>query len=280
MDAQSRRVSRADEQTILAYYERAAPLIASNFPHAPLVAMYYPHGLDQDATFSGAVHEPLPHTIPSITATTSSGEHRYPACAENTILWLAHRYAVGFLSWFPSAANPDAVSVAHIGLRPVGGATQEHLKEAMLALRAALHDVRLDAIPVLHGNTGAALFLPCSDAPAFDEARTLLHHFVEGEIARRPTLLVHEKRPHEQYAAPRVECTVVANAVGRGCLVPYSLNGTSRLPMVTPIEWNELGTIANGDVTAATAHDRLAKGDVYADHVRALAGQRLSELAR
>jgi len=279
MGVPSHALTSAEEQQILGYYELAAPIMAKNFPHVPLVEMYYPRGLNQDVAFSGPAHEPLPHTIPSASAVTPSGNHVYPACAENTILWLAHRYAVGFLSWFPTASHADRVTVAHISMKPVAGATQQLLKDAMRTLRALLRERGLDAIPILHGNFGAALFLPCADAPTYEEARALLHTFVNGVIAEHPTLLVHEKRPHEQHTDPRIECTVVSNAVGRGCLVPYSLNGGTNLPMVTPIAWDELDTIANGDITAANAQDRLAKGDVYADQARALAHQRLAELA-
>jgi hypothetical protein len=41
------------QRAILAHYERVAPLIVANFPHAPLVASYYPNGLGTQPTYSG-----------------------------------------------------------------------------------------------------------------------------------------------------------------------------------------------------------------------------------
>jgi len=280
MEAPTHRLAQAEERLILGHYERVAPLIATNFPHVPLIAMYYPRGLEEDATYSGAWHEPLPHTIPSAVVVTPSGNHVYPACAENTILWMAHRYAVGFISWTPSPTDAHAIACAHIGVKPVAGATQQQLKEAMHLLHADLLAVGLDAIPLLNGNRGAALFVPFADTPSYEDARTWLHGLVDAAIARHPTLLIHERRPHEQHTVLRIECTVVANAVGRGSLLPYSLSGETQLPMVTPIEWHELDTINNGDVTAANAAARLAAGDVYAKQAQRLANQRLAGAAR
>ena len=278
MEVQSLRASRPEEQAILAHYQLAAPLIAKNFPNVPVAVTYYPNGLDGEPTFSGAWEE-LPASISGTRVITRSGEHLYPQCTVNGILWLAHRYAVGIMSWTPSSRDPHGVGCAHIGLRPVAGGAQALLKEAMLALRTALSDVGLGAIPILHGVRGAALFVPFADAPSYEEARAWLHELVNGAITRHPNLLVHEKRPHEQHTAPRIECTVVANAVGHGSLLPYALGGTIDLPMATPIEWNELATIANGDVTAANAAQRLAKGDVYEKQARVLASQRFADAA-
>ena len=280
MHVSSRRTSPSEQSKILAHYERVAPLIVANFPNAPLIVAYYINGLGNDPTFSHAWHEPLPHSIPSVTCATNSVPHVYPACAENTILWLVHRNAVGMLSWTPSPKDPEAVGFARILFRPVGGATQTLLKEALLALRTALFEHGLEAIPLLEGIDSAALFIPLADAPMYDVVRAWLHQLVNHAIERHPTLLVHEAHPHEQHNAPRIECTAVSNAVGHFSRLPYSLAGMPDLPMVTPFDWTELGTLENGHITAANAHHRLAKGDIFATLAAELAHQRFADAAR
>ncbi len=88
---------------------------------------------------------------------------------------------------------------------------------------------------------------------------------------RHPTLLVRESRPHEQHNVPRIECTVASNAVGHHSRLPYGLSGDPDLPMVMPFDWNELDTLHNGQITAASAAERLAKGDLCATLAAALA---------
>jgi hypothetical protein len=135
------RATEPRQQAILAHYERVAPLIVANFPHAPLVVSYYPDGLGTQPTYSGGTWtKPLPESIPRTTVTTRSGIHTYPTCAVNTILWLIHHNGVGIHSWTPSKDNPESVGVARILFTPVGHADQPLLKEALLAMRSVLHD--------------------------------------------------------------------------------------------------------------------------------------------
>jgi DNA primase len=273
------RATEPQQHAILAHYERVAPLIVANFPHAPLVVSYYPDGLGTQPTYSGGTWtKPLPESIPRTTVTTRSGVHTYPTCAVNTILWLLHHYGVGIHSWTPSKDDPEAVGVARILFTPVGHAGQPLLKEALLALRSVLRERGVDAVPLYEGED-AALFIPLADAPPYEPVRAWLHDVVDTAIARHPTLLVRESRPHEQHNVPRIECTVASNAVGHHSRLPYALSGDPDLPMVTPFDWSELNTLHNGQITAANAEERLAaKGDLYATLAATLAHQRFAGL--
>jgi DNA primase len=82
--------------------------------------------------------------------------------------------------------------------------------------------------------------VPFSDAPAYEAVRAWLHPFVERAVANHPALLVGERHTHEVFTAARIQCTFVSNAVCLHSSLPYALNGTPDLPMVTPIDWNEL----------------------------------------
>ncbi|MBV8369773.1 MAG: hypothetical protein JO036_12715 [Candidatus Eremiobacteraeota bacterium] len=274
MDLISARASVPEQRAILAHYERVAPLIASNFPHAPLVFSYYPHGLGTEPAFSSN-HDELPHSVPPVTVTTSSGRHVYPGCAVNTILYYVHIGAVGVHSWTPAPSDPDAVAFARILLKPIAGATQAQLREALLVLRSALQLPALDAIPLFEGSD-AALFIPFADAPSYEAVRTWLHKVLATALTEHPELLVARAKPHEQRTAPRVEVTVSSNAPGQHSRLPYSLTGEPGLPMVTPFDWAELETLRNGEFTAANADDRLAQGDLFASLTAKLAGQRFA----
>ena len=280
MSIQPLRATATQQQAILSHYQRVAPLLVHNFPNAPVVVTYYPDGLSNKPVYSNVAHEPLPESIPSTLVTTTRSVHPYPVMAEKTVLWLAHRGAVGLLSWTPSSRDPESVGFARILLRPVHGADQLHLKLAMLTLRTALFGCGLDAIPVLEGVHDAALFIPFSDAPAYDAVRVWLHGLVDHAIAQHPKLLIREKRPGEQHTVSRIECTVNSNAPGRCSSLPYSLAGEPNLPMVTPFHWSELGTLENGDVTAANAAERLAQGDVFGNLAARIAHQRFADAVR
>ncbi len=276
VDLSASRATAPQQRTILAHYERLAPLIAHNFPDVPLVFSYYPRGLGTEPAFSSN-HDALPHTVPHVAATTSSGSHTYPGCAVNTILYYVHTGAVGVHSWTPAPSDPDAVGFARILLKPIAGGTQQQLREALLALRAALQAHELDAIPLYEG-PDAALFIPFADAPLYEPVRTWLKTLIEPVITQHAQLLVPRAKPHEVRTAPRIEVTVSSNAPGQHSRLPYALTGEPDLPMVTPFEWSELDTLPNGSVTATNAADRIAaKGDLFATLAAQLAYQRFAE---
>jgi DNA primase len=276
-------VTESERRVIFEHYELVAPLIAANFPNAPLVVSYYPRGLSEKPTYSaGDWDGRLPEAVPAVSFETSSGRHVYPGCTESSILWLVHEYAVGMQSWTPSRHDPKSVGFARLNFRCVGEADEAMLKEALLAVRGELLSQAngTEAVPLLDGVHAATLFIPFSDAPTYEAVRAWLHPFVERAIAEHPELLVGEKHPHEVFTSARIQCTFVSNAVCLHSSLPYALNGTPDLPMVTPIDWNELGTIRNGEVTARNARARLAHGDVFAREVERIGAQTFADAVR
>jgi len=269
------RLTDEQKAVVLGHYDRAAPLIVASFAGVPVVAAEYIDGVGGPAVFTASWHKPLPPSIPHIDIGPPPAAKRYVAVAVNSLLWLVHRNAVGFGSWTPTPRDPERVGFARILLSRRNGATPEQLHEAMLALRSALSSSGAESIPVLDGVDGAALFIPFQDAPAYDAVRTWLHAVVASAVAAHPTLLTEE--PHAAKAL--IHISVTTNAVGRFSTLPYCIQGTATLPMVTPIEWNELGTFTNGAVTAANSAERLAKADVFAREAQAHAAQRFADIS-
>ncbi len=193
------------------------------------------------------------------------------------MLWLAHRGAVGMLSWTPSPRDPGCVGYARILLRRCNAASEADLKAALEALRAMLRESRLEAIPVLDGHDGAALFVPFGDIPLYDAVREWLHAFCKRAVAQHTGLLTEARDPAER--GNRVHLAVTTNAVGHFSSLPYSLAGNPQLAMVTPVEWEELARIDNGTFTAQNSEERLVR-DVFGEMAAAIGMQRFSSTAR
>jgi bifunctional non-homologous end joining protein LigD len=264
-------------EKLLLHYGRVAGWIAANFDHAPLVAEYYPHGLDGDEVYSGAWHHPLPATVPHIEVHTSSGVHLYPGCAENTVMWLVHKGAVGFGSWTPCANDAQSARYARMLIRPNPGCDENMARAAAKHVRAALKAFGLDGIPVLE-RRGVAVFIPFGDGPPYEQVRSFLRTVVARASAAAPDTIVPERKAHDPVANGRVEVTVRSNAPGRFSSLPYTLVGAPHLTMVTPISWEELDTaqVSNdsGDIRA-----RLQLGDLFARMAKPLAKQLFASVA-
>jgi DNA primase len=269
-------VAPSVQATVLAHYERVADLIAANFPLAPIVPVYYPDGLDAGAQYGGCVRddEQLPAAVPAVQIAFPKHPRRYIAATADSLLWLVHRGAIDVGSWTPNPRDPDRLGYARIILSPRGGATHEHVAFAMFGLRTVLLHYGVEAIPVLDGFAGAALFIPFNDAPAYDAVRAWLHEVVNAAVAHSPNLITAD--PHDQ-KSERVHANVGSNAPGRFSSLPYALMGSVNLGMVTPIHWNELGTVDNGHFTATNSDERLTEGDVFYRLARELHAQRFGD---
>ena len=158
--------------------------------------------------------------------------------------------------------------------RPRRGAAADTVGEAASAVRAALADLQLDAIPVLDGHAGMALWVPFADAPYSEPLRAWLHQLCARVIAKHPRLVSAERYSRAQ---ARALLHVSSNAPGRFSALPYSLRGIPGLPVCTPIEWSELATVASGSITADNIAQRLeARGDLFAQQAARLAHQRFA----
>jgi DNA primase len=260
---------------VVAHYERAAPLIVANFPLAPVTPIAYPKGLDQHARYDAPVHYPVPPYVTTVKLGEEHQHHRYPALDKHTIRWYTEaRDVVDFCSWTPCASDPGRLGYARIILSPRGGATHEHVALAMVAVHRVLVDSGVDAIPVLDGFAGAALFIPFNDTPDYSAVRAWLHEAAETAVLRNDDLLTSDQ--HDQ-KTQRVHVNVGSNAVGRYSSLPYALTGGPNLGMVTPIEWGELNTVVNGHYTALNSAERLARGDVFGNAAADLVDQAFGE---
>jgi DNA primase len=273
------RLTAPETALVVAHYQRAVPLLVKNFPHVPLVSSYHIEGLGKPAVFKETWKpDKVPHTMSTVDVLTPRGEHHlYLALTENAVLWLAHRGAVGMLSWTPSPRDPASVEYARILLRRCNAATEADLKAALEALRAMLRESRLESIPVLDGHDGAALFVPFGDIPLYDAVREWLHAFCKHAVERHTTLLTEAVDEAER--GNRVHLAVKTNAVGLFSSLPYSLAGNPKLGMVTPVEWDELAEIDNGTFTAQSSDERLRR-DVFHEMAAAIGMQRFSSKGR
>jgi DNA primase len=262
---------------VLAHYQRAANLIAANFPLAPVEAIEYYPGPGGRAEYTASLHRPVPDSIPTVEIGEFGHTKRYIAIAPNSLLWLVHHNAIGFASWTPSPRDPESVGFGRIILSARYGATADDLESTMLAVQSLLLDRSIGCIPVLGGDMSAALFIPFCDAPTYDTVRSWLHDVAETVAARQPALLTTDIDPPHQRL---IHLCVATNAVGRISALPYTLAGNAALEMITPIDWQELGTVRNGSVMAYNSGDRLTQGDVFGRQAKALENQPFAELRR
>lgn len=238
---------------VLRHYRLVGPLIEAHLKNTPIVYRNYPGGLDTAGVFH-VTSVPLSAT---------------------KLLWCVHaKYAIEFHTWapLPHAGDEERLRFARILLQAEPHIPFERTKLAALAMRAILfHDGAIEAIPLLDGGTGIALWIPLADAPQAAQLRHWLHAIADHAVEQHPDLISTELNTHHD---GRVHVHVSSNAAGRFSAVPYSLRGEG-LNVVTPISWTELGELTSA---AAFTIDNLpqrlqSQGDVFAHEFTILVNQ-------
>ncbi len=235
----------------LAHYHLVAPLIESSLAGSPIVFRNYPAGVQRDGVFH----------VTSVALTA------------NKLLWLVHaKYALEFYTWAPLPDDEERLRFARVLLEAPPGVSFERVKLAALSIRALLFDAtRLQAVALLDGGAGVALWIPLADAPHPKAVRLWLHAIANRAAELHPDLVSTEYNTH---ADGRVHVHVSSNAAGHYSAVPYSLRAQN-MTVCTPIHWEELGGFATA--TALTSEALAARlrdsGDVFALEVARIADQ-------
>ncbi len=239
---------------VLEYYQSAAPLIEASFAQTPIVFRHYPNGLDEDGVFHVT-------TVP-LTA--------------DKLLWLIHaEYAVEFYTWAPTLLDTDRLRFGRILLEAPPGVGFERVKLAALAMRSLLfNEAKLEAVPLLDGGAGIALWMPLADAPLADVLRRGLHQLCRRAEELHPDLVSNAFNTHHD---GRVHLHVSSNASGHYSAVPYSLR-VQGMTVCMPIHWEEFGSCTGANVFGcAELPARLrAEGNVFEREVKVIGGSVLA----
>jgi DNA primase len=251
----------------VAHYRNVIPWLLPYAENTPLVVALYPRGLDQHATFLASLHQDPPSTMHAIEVPSQHGVLRYLAFDERSALWEIHRGALELHSWTPLANDPQRARLARIILAPTSDNGLALVKTAAGHVRAMLAERKLEAVLGIDPN-GAVLWIPFVDGPHYELLRTWLHDVTDATIAAHPDVFTYGREPN------RIRIDVGSNATGRWSAWPYSIRGNSRLTMLTPVSWSELGA-----AEPATLQSTLT-GDVFGNEIARIKGQRFSALQK
>jgi DNA primase len=229
---------------VLAHYGRCAALLERSFAGSPIVFADFPRGFHAQPRFR-------------ITHVTLSAER---------IGWLVQReYAIEFHTWAPLATSAERLQFGRIAIEPNARHGFRGVKEIALATRAELLAAGYDAIAVLDGIGGVVLWLPFPESPPAAKIRLKLERICARVPVRR-----------------KAKLDASINATGSYSPAPYSLRGTTGLPVCAPVAWSEFERLRAGFVCSAeTFPTRLEKaGDLFALGIERLALQRLRTARR
>ncbi len=265
----------------LAYYQAVLPYMLESFRGVPFAWNTYPNG-PSAPVWRGPL-APHKHRLPTVSVRSATGALRpYLALESFTVEWLVKNHAaIEFHSWTPAANDPLALRYARILLESGENDTlaPDAVRDAALLLRNILCERKLDAIPLLDGQGGIALYIPFDDAPAYAPVRVWLHALANEAAAKHPNTFTTEPN---SIGGTRVHIHVKSNAPGLHSALPYSLRGPDARNAVAPVTWDELAVLPSGAMQfeAAVVTERVrTNGDLFAKQRIAIGSQRFADIA-
>ncbi|HEX6833981.1 MAG TPA: hypothetical protein VF132_10655 [Rudaea sp.] len=263
-------ISAKDHQRILDHYHLALPLMAFHFSGTPLVYAAYPRGLGSYTVFDAVLHRPPPRGEPTIDVQTAKGWRTYLVLERQTMEHaIEHGSAVEFFGWGCQESAPSVPRFGRILLEP-DREFRGSVAQAAIPMRDVLHREGLDAIPLLDGRRGLALWVPIGLSTTYPELRRSMHAICKKTVEQHSDRF--SVQPNTTVEG-KVHLHVDSNAPGRFSCLPYSLRGGEELFVCTPVRWEELPQVHDGDFTAETFPKRLASsGDIFDGYLRTFGG--------
>ncbi|MEU6696995.1 ATP-dependent DNA ligase [Pseudonocardia sp. NPDC046786] len=203
-----------------------------------------------------------PDWIPTLPVWAESSQRtvHYPVCADRrTLLWFGNQRAIEF---HPTLLRTGATGADELVIDldpPPDGAFAAVVAAARL-VRAALHELGLDAVVKTSGAKGLHLVVPLSAPLGVDDAFAATRALCARAEARGPdvatTAFIRDDRGGRVFLDP--------TRAGWATLVAvYSPRARPGLPVSFPVPWDALDGLSPTDVTLRTAAGLLGDTDPW-----------------
>ncbi|MEQ6903640.1 non-homologous end-joining DNA ligase [Nocardioides sp. YIM 152588] len=235
---------------VLDYYARVAPVLLPHLAGRPVTRVRWPHGVNAMSFFEKNAPAGTPSWVRTaeVPTTGSRGPSRHGDTLEfpivedlATLMWMVNLAALELHvhQWtVDDSGEPRGADRLVVDLDPGEGAGLQACCEVALLVRDSLADHGLDATPVTSGSKGLHLYAELSSylpSEETSEVARLVAEELQAAHPRRVTASMTKARRRG-----KVFLDWSQNAGSKTTVSPYSLRGTDRPQVATPITWAEV----------------------------------------
>jgi bifunctional non-homologous end joining protein LigD len=271
---------------VLDYYQRVSGLLLPHVQGRPMTLKRYPDGVDGQSFFAKHAPAGRPDWVRTGEIVTRSSRSREPGAAVSylvidqlpALIWAANLAALELHvpMWrFPAPGKSSRArkpapehgnqpDLLVFDLDPGPPATIVDCSRVAEALRPALADDGLDALPKTSGGKGLQLYARISDRKLTAEQASALAKDLAERLERElPRLVV--SRMTRSLRKGKVLIDWSQNNGSKTTVAPYSLRAREHPTVSTPVTWDEVSACrAPGDLFF-TAVDVLARAEQHGD---------------
>ncbi len=262
---------------VLDYYARIAPVLLPHLAGRPVTRIRWPHGVGDMSFFEKNAPAGTPSWVRTaeVPTTGSRGPSRngdtlrFPIIEElPSLIWAVQLAALELHvhQWTVDEKDePLGADRVVIDLDPGEGAGLHECCQVALLARDALAERGLEALPVTSGSKGLHLYARLPERRPSGETSELAKEIAEELQAAHPqqvTATMTKARRRD-----KVFLDWSQNAGSKTTVAPYSLRGTPRPQVATPITWDEVAEGAEDPLGLEqfTPDQVLERVDEYGD---------------
>lgn len=235
---------------VLDYYARVAPVLLPHLAGRPVTRIRWPHGVGDMSFFEKNAPAGTPSWVRTaeVPTTGSRGPSRhgdtlrFPIIDQlATLVWAVNLAALELHvhQWtVDDDGDPVGADRIVIDLDPGEGAGLHECCGVALLVQDALSERGYDALPVTSGSKGLHLYAPLDQPLPSDETSAIAKEIAEELQAAHGSLVTATMTKARRRGKVFLDWS--QNAGSKTTVAPYSLRGTTRPQVATPVTWDEV----------------------------------------
>jgi bifunctional non-homologous end joining protein LigD len=251
---------------LLQYYADISRVLLPHLKGRAMVMKRYPGGAEGPFFFQKRAPNPRPEWIPICEILHPSANLvDFPVVNDvGALLWIVNLGCIDLNPWYARCDDVDRPDFLHFDFDPTPGAVFAQVREAALAVRDALAELKIPCYPKTTGSRGIHVYVPIVRGPLQKEVWTFAKALAKTLADSHPDILTAEykvaKRPDK-----RVLVDYNQNAWGRTLASVYSVRPKPRATVSAPVTWREIEQgIETEDFRLDNMPERVARvGDLF-----------------
>ena len=250
---------------LVRYYQAVAGPIMSTLRGRPLLLERYPGGAGGKSFFQKRIPRTAPSWLATTVVSTPNGTPSDALVGADLahLIWAVNLGCIGFHVWPFHAASPEITDQLRIDLDPSPGVGFDEVREAATRVRELLGELGIYPHLKTSGSRGLHIYvklLPRWDSYQVRAAAVALARELER---RYPSLITAQWWKEER--GRRVFVDFNQNAPHKTVFRAWCVRPRVGAQVSTPINWDELTTVAPDELTIASVPGLVARrGDPWA----------------
>jgi bifunctional non-homologous end joining protein LigD len=249
---------------VVEYYRAVAGAMVPHLRGRPLTLRRYPDGIAAKNWFQKEASDYFPGwiRIEKIPQKDTDPVH-YVLCEDAaTVVYLANQGTIEFHIWPSTIDALDRPDLMVIDIDPPDGVEVGELRSVARRIRDLYQEIGLAPYLQATGGRGFHVVAPLDATADYDTVRALARAAAERLVAGDPDRLTVEQRKDKR--GDRIFLDTNRNGYAQTFVAPYSLRARPGAPVVTPLDWAELGKAEPNGWDPRRIKQRLArKGDPW-----------------